>query len=121
MRTSNQCLVILFVRPRLKEEDAPSAFASGIPLGLLTPRCYVSCYSVASLRAGHLFGERKESSPQLRAPPRSGSLDYLVIFELWSFTLICAFVFCAFGVRRSHNPTHRFQYCFCGVAFATTL
>ncbi len=51
----------------------PRAF----PLGLLAPRCLGILLFLAlrlcgaGARAGLLFGERKESSPQLRAPPRS--------------------------------------------------
>lgn len=47
------------------------------PLGLLAPICLESCYSSlpalrGGARAGRMFGGRRESSPQLRAPPRSG-------------------------------------------------
>src|SRR3989344_8088915 len=51
------------------------------PLGLLAPRCLGSLRFLASIACGlsgsgrHLFGGRKESSPQLRAPPRSGRLE----------------------------------------------
>src|SRR3989344_683754 len=56
------------------------------PLGLLAPRCLglALLLAIARLRAGGsgamLFGGRKESSPQLRSPPRSRLLEYSVLY-----------------------------------------
>ena len=56
------------------------------PLGLLAPRCLglALLLAIARLRAGGsgamLFGGRKESFPQLRSPPRSGLLEYSVLY-----------------------------------------
>jgi len=59
-------------------KDSPSDIRPrAFPLGLLAPRLLgaVLFPRISRLRAGAraplLFGERKESSPQLRSPPRS--------------------------------------------------
>ena len=71
------------------------------PLGLLAPRClgFLLILAISALRSGgegrRLFGGRKESFPQLRAPPR------------------------AFGVRPRTTPFLVFISAVCGVAFAT--
>ncbi len=51
-----------------------------------------------------LFGGRKESSPQLRSPPRSGSLEYSVLYGGYLLLAFCGFVVCAFGVRPRTTP-----------------
>jgi len=40
-----------------------------------------ACVSASDSRRTPLFGERKESSPQLRLPPRSGLLEVTVLIE----------------------------------------
>ena len=68
------------------------------PLGLLAPRCLglALLLAFARLRAGGsgamLFGGRKESFPQLRSPPRSGRLEYSVLYYFYLFLELCGFV-----------------------------
>lgn len=50
------------------------------------------------------FGERKCSSPQLRSPPRSGLLEYSVLYGGYLLFAFCGFVVCAFGVRPRTTP-----------------
>src|SRR3989344_2212114 len=88
MRNANTvwCLVSIFslvvrqgtgCHPR----HPPRAF----PLGLLAPRCLGSLRFLASIACGlsgsgrHLFGGRKESSPQLRSHPRIALLVFIVV------------------------------------------
>ena len=59
-----------------------------------------------------LFGGRKESFPQLRSPPRSGLLEYSVLyFDQW-FACVVAFVVRAFGVRPRTTPLLVFNIAF---------
>ena len=76
------------------------------------------CGGVA--RAAPLFGGRRESSPQLRAPPRSGMRSLRLspmqlVNQSPSLRLMCL------RSPPSHNPPPRFQYRCCGVASATEL
>ena len=50
------------------------------------------------------FGGRKESFPQRRAPPRSGLLEYSVLYYVYLLLALCGFVVCAFGVRPRTTP-----------------
>src|SRR3989344_4972973 len=59
-----------------------------------------------------LFGGRKESSPQLRSPPRSGSLAFTVLSFVWQSFRVFAFVLCAFGVRPRTTPFLVFKIAF---------
>jgi len=92
----------------------PRAF----PLGLLAPRCLGSLRFLASIACGlsgsgrHLFGGRKESSPQLRAPPCSGMREYSVPCRLCGSSRVCLSLERAFGVRPRTNPLHVFNSSF---------
>src|SRR3989338_8620578 len=59
-----------------------------------------------------LFGVRKESSPQLRSPPRSGLLEYSVLYFGSWFACVFAFVVRAFGVRPRTTPLLVFKIAF---------
>jgi hypothetical protein len=84
----------------------PRAF----PLGLLAPRLLCAVLILASIAYGLSgsgtapFGERKLSSPQRRAPPRNGDLEYSVLECGYWFTYVFASVFRAFGVRPRTTP-----------------
>ena len=80
-------------------KDSPSDIRPrAFPLGLLAPRLLgaVLFPRISRLRAGAraplLFGERKESSPQLRSPPRSGDLMFTVLTDFFfSLSLVTSF------------------------------
>lgn len=85
------------------------------PLGLRTPRwlgvsrflASPPCGAVA--RATHMFGERRESSPQRRAPPRICRTVSTVVTEgIWFVAVMCLHLT---GLRSppSHNPSPRFH------------
>src|SRR3989344_5346048 len=61
-----------------------------------------------ALRSGcsgaSLVGGRKESFPQLRSPPRSGLLEYSVLYCVYLLLSFCGFVVCAFGVHPRTTP-----------------
>ena len=93
----------LVLRPWVHPRHPPRAF----PLGLRAPRCLgISQCEYALCRC--LFGERKESSPQRRSPPRSGDTTNTVIFEL---VILFSFSLRLSDLRSppSHNPSSRFQ------------
>jgi hypothetical protein len=82
----SRVLTISFSRPSLKEispRHPPRVF----PLGLRAPRllCVLLFLAIAPVRwrgeGRTLFGGRKESFPQLRSPPRSGLLEYSVLYR----------------------------------------
>ena len=80
-------------------KDSPSDIRPrAFPLGLLAPRLLgaVLFPRISRLRAGAraplLFGERKESSPQLRSPPRSGDVEFTVLTVFFfSLSLVTSF------------------------------
>ena len=59
-----------------------------------------------------LIGGSKESSPQLRSPPRSGLLKYSVLYFGSWYACVFAFVVCAFGVRPRTTPFLVFKIAF---------
>ena len=50
------------------------------------------------------FGGRKLSFPQLRSPPRSGYLEYSVLYYVCLLLTLYDFVVRAFGVRPRTTP-----------------
>jgi len=71
------------------------------------PRCGAvsrKCAVLGACSGTAPFGERKESSPQRRAPPRSGLLGFTVLSFVWGSFRVFAFVLCAFGVRPRTTP-----------------
>ncbi len=83
--------------PSLKEispRHPPRVF----PLGLRAPRLLsvLLFLAIPALRSGGegrtLFGGRKESFPQLRSPPRSGLLEYSVLYRFSHIVELCGFV-----------------------------
>lgn len=97
-------------RPWVNPRHSPRAF----PLGLLAPRLLGAVLVLATApcsalaRAPLLFGGRKESFPQLRSPPRSGGVEFIVLYYIYIFLELCRFVFPTFGVRPRTTPIHIF-------------
>ena len=84
------------------------------PLGLLAPRCLGALLFLAlppcgaGARAARKIGGRKESSPQLRAPPHSGRAMSSVPCGAFLSPNASGSLVRAFGVRPRTTPLHVF-------------